>query len=170
MSESKHEEWRPVQDERFAMTYMVSSFGRVAAIRERIPGMSRILREKRILKPGADEHGYLRCVLGCGSEKGQTVYVHRLVLEAFVGPSPEGWHCCHGDGAPWNNRVENLRWGTPAENGADKIKHRSDSAMSIDDKVQARAMRANGVTVNDIAKHFNVGRTAISRVTKDLAK
>jgi hypothetical protein len=36
-------------------------------------------------------------------------YVHHLVLEAFVGPRPEGLVCCHWDGDPGNNRLENLR-------------------------------------------------------------
>jgi hypothetical protein len=29
-------------------------------------------------------------------------------LEAFVGPRPPGLVCCHEDGDPANNRVENL--------------------------------------------------------------
>ena len=35
--------------------------------------------------------------------------VHRLVLEAFVGPNPPGLECCHNNGDPSDNRVENLR-------------------------------------------------------------
>lgn len=50
-------------------------------------------------------------------------YVHRLVLEAFVGPCPEGMQCRHLDGNPRNNNLENLCWGTPTENQADKIEH-----------------------------------------------
>jgi hypothetical protein len=48
--------------------------------------------------------------------------VHRLVLEAFIGPRPEGMQCRHLDGDPTNNRPANLRWGTPAENGADAVR------------------------------------------------
>lgn len=51
------------------------------------------------------------------------LYVHRLVLEAFVGPCPEGMQCRHLDGNPANNRVPNLAWGTPLENAADKRRH-----------------------------------------------
>jgi hypothetical protein len=50
-------------------------------------------------------------------------YVHRIVLEAFVGPCPGGWQCCHNDGDTSNNSVGNLRWDTPRENNADKIRH-----------------------------------------------
>jgi hypothetical protein len=50
-------------------------------------------------------------------------FVHRLVLEAFVGPCPEGMECRHLDGDPANNRLENLRWGTHRENAADQVRH-----------------------------------------------
>lgn len=43
-------------------------------------------------------------------------YVHRLVLETFVGPCPDGLECNHKDGNPINNRLENLEWITHGEN------------------------------------------------------
>lgn len=46
--------------------------------------------------------------------------VHRLVLEAFVGPCPLGMQCCHWDDNPLNNKLSNLRWGTGKENMADR--------------------------------------------------
>jgi hypothetical protein len=49
--------------------------------------------------------------------------VHRLVLEAFVGPCPEGMVGCHNDGDPLNNRLDNLRWDTPSNNERDKWVH-----------------------------------------------
>lgn len=49
--------------------------------------------------------------------------VHRLVLEAFVGPCPEGLMCCHNDGVAWNNHVDNLRWDTASSNMHDRVTH-----------------------------------------------
>lgn len=46
-----------------------------------------------------------------------------LVLESFVGPRPSGMYCCHNDGNPQNNHVDNLRWDTPKGNSADRYKH-----------------------------------------------
>lgn len=54
--------------------------------------------------------------------------VHRLVLEAFVGPQPPGMECRHLDGNPANNRIENLVWGTRKENFADRTRHGVDNA------------------------------------------
>lgn len=51
-------------------------------------------------------------------------YVHQVVLESFVGLCPPGMECCHfPDRDVRNNNVENLRWGTSAENKADMKIH-----------------------------------------------
>lgn len=49
--------------------------------------------------------------------------IHTLVLEAFVGPRPEGAVCCHIDGDPTNNHVTNLRWGSYSDNNHDLVRH-----------------------------------------------
>ena len=47
-------------------------------------------------------------------------YLHHLVLEAFVGPRPEGMEACHyPDGDRRNNAASNLMWATRGEN----VKH-----------------------------------------------
>ncbi len=49
--------------------------------------------------------------------------IHRIVLEAFKGPCPEGMEACHNDGIPHHNRPENLRWDTHYNNMQDAKKH-----------------------------------------------
>lgn len=46
-----------------------------------------------------------------------------LVLEAFVGPRPPGMQGCHWDDDPSNNHLSNLRWGTPKQNAADRVRN-----------------------------------------------
>lgn len=53
------------------------------------------------------------------------VAVHRLVLEAFVGPAAEGQECCHNNGEPQDNRLVNLRWDSRLSNIDDMVKHGS---------------------------------------------
>ena len=53
------------------------------------------------------------------------VTVHKLVLLAFVGPLPEGMERLHGLGGAYDNSIENLRYGTRADNNRDKAKHRA---------------------------------------------
>lgn len=51
------------------------------------------------------------------------VCVHILVLEAFAGPRPLGAEACHRNGNPSDNRLENLYWGSHADNMKDMTQH-----------------------------------------------
>ena len=75
--------------------------------------------------PRRDGLKYNRAHLRLDDGKGKvaTRYVHRLVLEAFVGPCPPNCQALHVDGNVANNWLHNLRWGTPKENTADKYRH-----------------------------------------------
>lgn len=46
--------------------------------------------------------------------------LHCLVLEAFVGPRPEGFQGCHHDDDKENNRLENLAWKSVGDNHRDR--------------------------------------------------
>jgi len=74
----------------------------------------------RRLNPCFDKDGYPVVAL-CGKGKEVQRSVHRLVLEAFIGPKPEGAVTRHLDHSRNNNRLENLCYGTPKENSADMI-------------------------------------------------
>lgn len=80
----------------------------------------------RSLKPQRLPTGYRyihRAFYEDGKRRRRILYIHNLVLEAFIGPRPVGMECLHGDGNPANNNLENLRWGTPLENAADSDQH-----------------------------------------------
>lgn len=123
------------------------------------------------LKPGLTIRGYKFVALRQGG-KYQLARVHRLVLEAFVGPCPEGYEGCHNNGIPTDNRLANLRWGTRMENMSDKVAHGTDpkgerhpSAKLDDDKVRAiRAMREAGHTMQAIAARFGVSDTNVCSI------
>lgn len=76
-------------------------------------------RRQHLLKPTKAPSGYWYVTItGRGKQ-----YVHRLVLEAFRGPCPEGWVCRHLDDNPDNNSLSNLVWGTESENMYDRVKN-----------------------------------------------
>lgn len=80
--------------------------------------------EGRILVPGVGSKGHMYVNLYAGKSKQFTRYIHRLVLEAFVGKAPEGKPCAgHINGDPSDNRLKNLRWVSHAENSQDSIAH-----------------------------------------------
>ena len=103
--------------------YQVSSFGRVKsksrAIRHCRGGkrwmqgrMLRLIKRGKYWVVSLAHDGQLRMV-----------EVHTLMLEAFVGPRPNGHCCCHHDDDPTNNTLSNLRWATPKENSLDAMRN-----------------------------------------------
>lgn len=98
--------------------YQVSDLGRVRSVRKTTWGLKVI-----ILKLYEDKRGYLYVGLH-KKGKAKNVPVHHLVLNAFVGPRPEGMECCHfPDRDPKNNCLDNLRWDTRKGNHSDKKLH-----------------------------------------------
>lgn len=78
-------------------------------------------REK-ILKPFLNQCGYPEVGL-CKNGKSKKALVHRLLAEAFI-PNPENKkQVNHKDGDKQNNKLENLEWVTPSENGLHAYKN-----------------------------------------------
>lgn len=73
-----------------------------------------------------------------------TFLVHRLILETFVGPCPEGMEGCHANDVKSDNRLVNLRWDTPKANSADARKNGKIRVLAGFDNPRAR------VTIEDI--------------------
>lgn len=123
--ESILEQWRPITD--WSGWYEVSDQGRVRSLDRDIPnsrgGGTRRMRG-RILKPKkGGNNDYLQVTLSRGNNENQYRAVSCLVLEAFVGPRPEGMQAAHGNGNTFDNSLSNLRWATPRENAGDKRLH-----------------------------------------------
>ena len=78
---------------------------------------------KKICGPNRKKHEYAVLVSLRKDGKTVTFRLHRLVLETFVGPCPDGMEGCHNDGDATNNRLENLRWDTHKANIHDSIEH-----------------------------------------------
>jgi hypothetical protein len=112
---SDEEEWRPVVG--YEGLYEVSSHGRVISMN--FQGKSDAIG---MMKPQYSLDGYPRFGLRKDSKR-TFFYGHRLVLEAFVGPRPDGMTACHGNGIPDDNTISNLRWDTRKSNEADKERH-----------------------------------------------
>lgn len=93
--------------------------------------------------------------------------VHRLVLQAFVGPCPGGMECLHGDGNPRNNRLPNLRWGTRRENRVDMIRHgRSGRKLSDEQVAWIRWLHARGASLTGIAAKYGVSVSTVHDIVR----
>lgn len=116
------ERWLPVPG--YEGYYDVSDLGRVRSLDRVVPhGRGAVKRLRgRLLKPRFDSDGR-QVVTLYGDGKRLTVRVYVLVLEAFVGPRPPGFDCCHYDGDESNDRLSNLRWDTRSANRLDSVRH-----------------------------------------------
>lgn len=142
--------------------YVVTSHGRVYSF---LSG--------RFLKPGR-----MGCYLGLmivdADGKIAHVYVHRLVLEAAVGPCPQGMEARHLNGDREDNRASNLAWGTPQQNAEDKRRHgtvlygsRNPMAKLTWDQVrEIRAMVQAGATQRQAVARYGVSPMTVSRIVR----
>lgn len=105
-------EWRPVVG--YEGLYEVSNDGRIRSLR---PG-KRNLRE---LQMHPNQSGHLRVSLSKHTAV-RWLFVHRVVAAAFLGPS-ELPLVRHLNDIKTDNRVENLAYGTPRDNGLDAMRN-----------------------------------------------
>lgn len=101
--------WRWVRD--YEGRYMVSDSGIVARVLSP--------HARRRYRNGQLRSTHLRVAL-CGKKvKPEPRWIHRMVLEAFVGPCPDGYEACHDNDVGSDNRLANIRWDTKSENRKD---------------------------------------------------
>lgn len=155
--------WRWVK--KYKGLYRVSTHGDVK---------SKKYGKSRILKPGVTTDGHLQVWLSKnGKVKG--FLVHRLVLEAFVGPCPPGKQSRHyPDRDPTNNCVWNLSWSSATVNQKDRVEHgthnrgeRCKQAKLTRKQVRKiQRLTQKGVMQKKIAEKFGVNRITINRIQK----
>ncbi len=174
------EVWKPIPG--YETRYEVSNLGRVRSLGARYfhaGNNTFVTKRPRILKQSHVAGAYP--VVNLSDDGEQTTYrVHVLVLSAFRGPRPEGHETRHLDGNRVNARLSNLKWGTHAENEADKVKHgragRAKPSRGEDhynakltwEKVKAiRQAHANGASIKGLAKAHGVRRNTMRSVIRN---
>lgn len=162
------EVWRPIPD--YEELYEVSSFGRVRRIRF-INHHSNKPIDPRILTLTKCKFGYMRTAL-CKNSKVKHLFVHRLVLEAFVGPRENDKEVAHLNGIRTDNRVNNLEWTTRKENHAHKKMHgtfqsgenQKSAKLKFQDVQKIRELRKNGLKLQEIGDIYNISDSQISAI------
>jgi hypothetical protein len=111
------EQWRPLPG--WEGFYEVSDAGRIWRFERIIHGH---WSPSQVMKPFAGSHGYLYVYLSRPGRR-RSAPVAATVLEAFFGPRPDGFQCCHNNGIKTDNRIDNLRWDEPVGNAMDRVWH-----------------------------------------------
>lgn len=124
--------------------------------------VARRLTEPRALVPRSNR-GYINYQLRL-SGRTVTMFAHRAVLLAFVGPCPSGMETRHVNGKSSDNRLENLSWSTKGENERDKERHGTANIgsrgmrrkLTSNQVERIRGMLAIGVELAAIGRKFSV--------------
>lgn len=142
--------------------YLVSADGRIYSQRSR-----------RFLKP-IRLGDYLGVMITHASGQIVKRYLHRLVLEAVVGPCPSGLQARHLNGNRHDNRAANLAWGTKRRNESDKVAHgtaprgdRNGAAKLTWHQVrEIRGLLRAGAVQRRVAEQFQVSPMTVSRIVR----
>lgn len=128
----------------------------------------------RLIKPRIDRCGYKRVSLR-KDNKDVLIFVHRLVLETFVGPCPEGYQCNHKDGVKSNNHLTNLEWVTNKTNMNHARKngllilpkgekhYRSKLTQKEVDEIRS-SYKSWKITMQKLSDDYNVSMSAIQSI------
>lgn len=148
------EQWRPVLG--FEGYYEVSDHGRVRSLAREVRagyGRTRWMPGQMLHPCVHNPYGHVLVILSAAGQR-KTRTVHRLVLEAFVGPRPDGLEACHGPGGGGDNHLTNLRWDTHSANVRDSVADRTHVMVSRPDCPRGHALTAPNLTPN-IARDGN---------------
>jgi len=146
--------------------YRVSKNGKVWSV-----------KRKQFLTPTLTNNGYFRVTLRKNLKTHGGVEIHRLILQAFVGPCPKGMVACHNNGISTDNRLKNLRWDTIKNNIKDAMKHGTSHCLHQNGEANPNAKlkekdvrmvvymhRIGLFSQKEIAKIYNMGYIAINNI------
>lgn len=143
--------WRDVVG--YEKLYQVSNHGRVRSM----AGWTRAVGH--ILKPQLRGKNVEVSLCRRGTQIQKKICF--MVLEAFVGPKPEGLQCCHFDDDRWNNYLTNLRWDTQSSNRLDCMRNRpelrgvlSSSAKRRYQKPEERQKTSDAINSSPVWKAY----------------
>lgn len=160
----------------YAGRYQISNRGQVRSLsmllRHNYGGLQR--RDGKIIAIQRNIRNNYNYVCLCMNDQEKLLRVARLVLQSFVGPCPENMQACHCDGNRNNDDLSNLRWDTPKNNQADRVKHGTDFRgikhpmvkLTEEEVKTIRSLYQDGVySQRQLAKIFSVTQPMISCIT-----
>ena len=152
--------------------YQVSSLGRVRSL-DRYIKCRRCGKEYRIFFPGrllkanaTRTRRYQKVTLRSSDDQ----EVHALVAAAFHGPRPAGCEVLHINGNLYDNRPENLRYDTHAENMHDiYVQGGKIGKLSAEDVKQIRFGKACGIRSKELAKMYCIDVSNIYKLLRGVS-
>ena len=162
--EKIREAWRWIPG--FEGRYKVSTNGKVMSFCTRTEG--------RVLKPNIAcervKYHYV-CLRNHGKYYNRSI--HRLVATVFIENPDNKPYVCHINGNSFDNRVDNLKWGTPKENNFDKIAHgtyqygEKNPGVKLNNDIvsKIKSMYKEGIRICEISKYLKVNANTVKNIT-----
>ena len=169
MNEFCREEWRPVRGWEGLEVSDKGNCRRPDRVVSSGLNRKRLVKG-RFLKASLQSSGYYSIAIWNPAKAStQTLFIHQLVAEAFIGPRPLNAVVRHLNGVPTDNRLCNLAYGTHQDNVNDSIRHgtwvhgekQGQSKLTSD---QVRAIRADTRSSRAIAADYPVNRSVVTAI------
>lgn len=169
LAQATHEQWRPWPTN---PDYEVSDHGNVRSWMRR-GRETADPTSPRLLKPRfRKDKKYASLSLRHPDGRTASRSIHSVVMEAWVGPRPEGEEVAHLNGNPSDNRLENLQYVTHVVNESHKALHGTRATgESVNGAVLAewqvaeiRYLDSRGVGHVKIGELFGVGHKYVSEI------
>lgn len=163
------ERWRDIEG---FHGYQISDRGNVRSRIRKGRNRQRFSETWHIIRQTVLPHGYHQIKL-TRQGKRHHLYVHRLVLEAFVGPCPPGQEARHvGENDRSNNTLDNLCWGTRQENSDDAARHgtrargsRVGSAKLTEEQATRLLQEAaSGESIISLSARYRIRKENVSKI------
>jgi len=132
--------------------YQVSKDGQILSTRRKEPIM---------ISQKTNKQTHYKEVYLVNAEGRKTIAIHRAILLAWVGIPEDGQHAMHLNDIRDDNRLENLRWGSPAEN----VQMGTVAKLNIDAVKLIRRSHNQGMKTAELARAFSVSISNIWKIT-----
>lgn len=117
-------------------------------------------------------NGRYAIMILCRNGKRVGRQLHRLVLETFRGPCPDGMQARHLNGDRKENGISNLAWGTVSENAMDRVRHGTHrfgethgaAKLSNAEIAEIRERAARGETGYWMAPQYGINVSTANRI------
>lgn len=152
------EKWVPLKG--YETKYAISSHGRVYSFLR--------WRYMSPMRTGTRRLSGQKSKIRVSSSPRKDISVDCCVLESFVCARPKGYVVMHLDDNTYNNRLDNLKWGTPKENSIDcaKKSRGGNQKLSPSQVNTIKNRREVGESGSVLAKEFRISPQRVCDIYK----
>lgn len=170
------EEWRYIPG--YGLRYQVSSTGKVRQETRMVfygDHRSYRLEPARIKKQTVHNNKYWKVTITDENKISKQFTVHRLMAWAFLGPQEKGIEVRHINGDGFDNRLENICYGTKSDNMRDAIIHRTFSMSEWHPcakltKKQVKKIKESKEHYKDVAKKYDIHPFTVHKIRRNKAR